>query len=53
MLEMDLVRKWKGGIWLAGYEDLNFESSEMDVMLTATGRHWMMVLLRGEERVVA
>ena len=45
MLEMELARKWKiaGGIWLAGSEDLNLESSGMKVMRMETGRHWMMV----------
>ena len=55
MLEMDLARKWKiaGGIWLVGSEDLNLESSGMNVLRKATGRHWMMALLRAENRVVA
>ena len=42
-----------GGIWLAGSEDLNLESSRMNDMCTATGRHWMMVSLRVEDSVLA
>ena len=48
MLEMELGRKWKmaGGIWLAGSENLNLESSGMNGIGSATGRSWMMVSLR-------
>ena len=41
-----------GCIWLAGSEDLNLESSGMNVLRIATGRHWMMVSLRADDRVV-